>query len=203
MRLRIILNNCKSRATMTSTRLLVALALVSLPIVGCDGPRTVVPEVDAAVVEVDAHVEPPDACGGRSERSGTVETFGAPLADCVQFVPYDLLIADPAAYDGLTIETEAVVRANCQVRGCWMELRSPAEPESSSLVVRFLDYGFFVPLDSRGADAGMQGVFSVTTYTPEEVMHAQSEGATFDMILPDGSARVLAFTASGVEMWNR
>lgn len=180
-------------------RHLAAFSFAALVTAGCNTESPPVVQTDAAVA-ADAFAEP-DACG--RARPTDVELYGAPLAQCAPFVSYDDLIADPLAYDGQSFETEAVVRANCQVRGCWMELRSTEDTASRAITVRFLDYGFFVPLDSRGANIAMQGDFAILTYTPEEVAHLRAEGATFDELLPDGSARMFTFTAHGVEMWNR
>ena len=84
-----------------------------------------------------------------------------------------------------------------------MELRSPRDPASKRVTVRFLDYGFFVPLDSRGTLARVEGIAAVTTLTPAEVEYYRSEGYDPGVLNEDGSVTVIEFTAIGVEMWNR
>ena len=84
-----------------------------------------------------------------------------------------------------------------------MELRSLRDPASENVTARFLNYGFFVPLDSRGAVIRMEGVAAVTTLSAEEVEELIAEGYDPGIIEEDGTATVVSFTASGVMMWNR
>jgi hypothetical protein len=139
---------------------------------------------------------PPD------EPHGT-ELFGSALTRDVSFVAFDDLIADPDAFVGEVIQTSGVVRANCNKRGCWMEVRSPDDAASPGLTVRFVDYSFFIPLDSRGAQVKVQGETSVQILDPDEVADLISEGYDSGVALPDGSAKVLTFVATGVEMTGR
>lgn len=112
------------------------------------------------------------------------------------------VVATPAKYDGKEIVTNGTVRASCQKRGCWMEVRPDADRAGSSVTVRFKDYGFFMPLDSQGARVRFQATVEVTILTKGEVAEMESEGGTVDK-LPDGSARAILLVASGVEMRGR
>lgn len=136
-------------------------------------------------------------------RNGDAELFGSDLSENIEFIDFDLLVANPFDFANRTIQTEGIVRANCNKRGCWMELRSPRDPESKRITVRFLDYGFFVPLDSRGALARVEGSAAVETLTPEEVEYYRAEGYDPGVVNEDGSVTAIEFTATGVEMWNR
>lgn len=49
----------------------------------------------------------------------------------------------------------------------------------------------------------IEGDIAVEVLTPEEVEHLESEGYDPGNVQPDGSAQILSFTASGVEMWGR
>jgi hypothetical protein len=63
------------------------------------------------------------------------------------------------------------------------------------------DHGFFIPLDSAGALAKAEGVFSVKTLSKEEVKHLmEDDGAKFDNINADGTVTEISFLASGVEL---
>jgi hypothetical protein len=137
------------------------------------------------------------------EKQGAAESFGAALSLDAEFVDFDALLATPEAYAGRTIQTEGIVRQVCQKRGCWMELRSPLETASAGVTVRFLDYGFFVPLDSRGALVRVEGIASVTVLSAEEVEELVAEGYSVGEVREDGTSVVLGFIASGVQMWNR
>ncbi len=134
---------------------------------------------------------------------GTAELFGAEHSDDVQFVAFEELISDPDPFAGQVIQTEGAVRNVCQRRGCWMEVRSEDDPSSENVNVRFLDYGFFVPLDSRGAFVRIEGIPAVRTLSAEEVEELLAEGYDPGIVREDGTATVVSFTASGVMMWNR
>ena len=84
-----------------------------------------------------------------------------------------------------------------------MEVRSTEDPTSENVNVRFLDYGFFVPLDSRGALVRVEGTPAVRRLTVEEVEELLAEGYDPGIVREDGTATVIRFTASGVMMWNR
>ena len=84
-----------------------------------------------------------------------------------------------------------------------MEVRPEDDRGGAAITVRFKDYKFFVPLSSRGAHVAMQGKVLVTTLSAEDVAHMESEGATVAGKLPDGTAKQIQFTATGVEMCGR
>ena len=51
------------------------------------------------------------------------------------------------------------MRKACEKKGCWMELA--ADAKGPGVRVTFKDYGFFVPLDSAGRTAKVEGVVKV------------------------------------------
>ncbi len=121
--------------------------------------------------------------------------FGAPLGDSPKVALTDL-VKDPAAWSGKAVKTEGVVSAVCQGSGCWMTLKSGDQ----SVRVTFKDYSFFVPIDSAGATAMMEGVFSVRTLPEATAKHYASEtpGGKPDAI--KGDQKELSLVASGVEL---
>lgn len=130
------------------------------------------------------------------------ELFGKPLKEGVTVVDFDELVANPIAYKGATIETRGAVRASCTKRGCWMEVRSATNAASAAITVRFANYSFFVPLDSRGSNVRFQGKMNVVTLSAAEVKELEAEGGTVEK-LPDGTAQAITFIATGVEMRGR
>ena len=104
-------------------------------------------------------------------------------------VDFDVLVADPAKYQNQTIEVRGVVRASCQVRGCWMEVRSVRDAKSESITVRFINYSFFVPLDSRGADVRFQGVVEILARDDiEAIAHMDLQRLSgFDLLACDSN----------------
>jgi hypothetical protein len=121
--------------------------------------------------------------------------FGAPLGSSPKVALADL-VKDPAAWSGKTVRTEGVVSAVCQGSGCWMTLKSG----DRSVRVTFKDYGFFVPMDSAGATAVMEGVFTAKTIPEATAKHYASETAGGKPDEIKGDQRELTFVAAGVEM---
>ena len=129
---------------------------------------------------------------GAAEKAGK---FGAPLGDAPKVALADL-VKDPATWSGKTVKTEGVVSSVCQAKGCWMTLKS----RDTSVRVTFKSYGFFVPIDSAGATAVMEGVFSVKTIPEATAKHYAGEtpGGKPDAI--KGDQKELSLVASGVEL---
>jgi len=98
------------------------------------------------------------------------------------------------------VTVEGHVRAACTRRGCWMEVAAGADPKLPGCRVTFKDYGFFVPKDSAGATAVLEGVFSVKTIPEKTAKHYAQEtpGGKPDAI--KGDQKELSLVASGVEI---
>ncbi len=121
--------------------------------------------------------------------------FGAPLGDAPKVALADL-VKSPDAYAGKTVKTEGTVSSVCQEKGCWMVLKSG----DTSVRVRFKDYAFFVPKDSAGATAVMEGVFSVKTIPEATAKHYAEETPGGKPAEIKGDQKELSFLASGVEL---
>jgi hypothetical protein len=107
------------------------------------------------------------------------------------------LLAAPQAHDGKLVTTEGTVRKNCERKGCWMELTSSTE--GPGVRVTFKDYGFFVPLDSAGKKAKVEGLVKVAQLDDDTVKHYEGEGGKVARG-KDGKAREVQLVASGVEL---
>lgn len=108
------------------------------------------------------------------------------------------LLKTPSDFDGKPVFVEAKVRKACERKGCWMEL-APAAGKGPGVRVTFKDYGFFVPLDSAGRTAKVEGVVKVADLSEETAKHYESEGA----VVPrgkDGKPREVQLVATGVEL---
>lgn len=81
-----------------------------------------------------------------------------------------------------------------------MELSESMDPKTPGCRVTFKDYGFFVPTDSAGSHARVEGVVHVATVPAERVAHLESEGAHFESKASDGTAREVQLVASGAEL---
>lgn len=112
-------------------------------------------------------------------------------------VKLSAVLANPASYANKSIILEGKVRECCQRKGCWMELT--AAGASAPIRVTFKDYGFFVPIRSKGYRARAEGTVVVKRLSKEEVEHMRSEGASMKPE-PDGTVLEVGFVANGVEL---
>ncbi|HEY0711048.1 MAG TPA: DUF4920 domain-containing protein [Polyangia bacterium] len=125
--------------------------------------------------------------------------YGAPLA-AAEPVPIGDVLAKPEAFTNRTVTVEGHVRKACTRKGCWMELGG-RDQNTPGARITFKDYGFFVPTDSAGAEARVQGNVQLDTLSAAAVRHYEEEGAVFPSKKPDGTAPEVRLVASGVEMW--
>ena len=124
---------------------------------------------------------------------------GAPLSDSAEKVLLAEVMAKPDKYAGKFVQIQGVIVRSCKMEGCWLEL-APSK-DAKAVRVKMKDHAFFVPLDSAGANAKVEGVFSVKTLSKDEVEHLMNEdGAKFDNINKDGTVTEISLEASGVEL---
>ncbi|UTW61028.1 DUF4920 domain-containing protein [bacterium SCSIO 12741] len=89
------------------------------------------------------------------------------------------------------------INSCCQKKGCWMKVDLGDDQE---IFVKFKDYGFFVPLDSEGSTALMQGRAYKKTVPVEELRHyAEDAGKSEEEIAAITEPEVsYLFMANGV-----
>ena len=95
-----------------------------------------------------------------------------------------------ATISGKIIET-------CAKKGCWMRINT----QTDTLLVRFRDYGFFVPTSgAAGKEAIIQGDLFVDTVSVKHLRHyAKDAGKTQEEIDKITEPKIgLSFTADGV-----
>jgi hypothetical protein len=126
--------------------------------------------------------------------------YGQPLAPA-EPITVSALLAKPDAHVKQAVTVEGSVRKACTRKGCWMELAETTKDGTPGCRVTFKNYGFFVPTDSAGARARVQGVVEVDTLSASAVRHYEEEGAVFAAKQPDGTAREVRLVATGVELW--
>jgi hypothetical protein len=131
--------------------------------------------------------------------ASAAQAFGSPLTPGPELALSEVL-SNPEGFRDRTITVAGQVRAACTRRGCWMELAQSSDPKLPGCRVTFKDYGFFVPTDSAGALAKVQGTLGVNTLPPERVAHLESEGGHFPRKNADGSVDELRLVATGVEL---
>jgi hypothetical protein len=126
------------------------------------------------------------------------QRFGKPLTPAIA-LPIAALLATPQPGQAITVEGS--VRKACTRRGCWMELAESPREGTPGCRVTFKNYGFFVPTNSAGSHARVQGVVEVDTLPAASVRHYEEEGAIFASKQPDGTAMEVRLVATGVELW--
>ena len=101
------------------------------------------------------------------------------------------------AYADRSVILEGQVVKACQNKGCWLEL--VPQGAERGIRVTFKDYGFFVPKNSAGHSARLEGVFERNIFSKADADHLIAEGVAL-MRNPDGTATELSFVAAGVEL---
>lgn len=109
------------------------------------------------------------------------------------------VLDNPSKYANQPVRVEGVIVRSCKMEGCWMEL-APKQ-DAKSVRVKMKDHAFFIPIESAGAFAKAEGVFTVKTLSKEEVKHMiEEDGAKFDNVNKDGTVTEVSFEATGVEL---
>ena len=98
--------------------------------------------------------------------------------------------------DSLFTIVKGNITAACQAKGCWMSM----DMDGNEMLVKFKDYGFFVPKNSANHEAIISGwAYSDTITVSEQSEIAKDENATEEEIAQIVSPEVrLQFMANGV-----
>jgi hypothetical protein len=183
--------------------LLVALPIAAAGIGGSACNRTPSSEAPpAAPTAAPAHTVPAPAAAPAKPgaASAAPQIYGAPLQPDKP-VELAALLANPESFRDRAITVAGQVRKACSRKGCWMELAGSTAEGTPGCRVTFKDYGFFVPTDSAGSRARVQGTVVVDTLPAATVRHYEEEGAVFPNKKSDGTAPEVRLVASGVELW--
>jgi hypothetical protein len=107
------------------------------------------------------------------------------------------LLAYMEGKDSVNVKLRGVINACCQKKGCWMDMDLT---EEQSMTVRFKDYGFFVPMNSAGRTAVIEGVANVDTQGVDWLRHkAEDAGQSEEEIAAITEPIVsVTFLADGV-----
>lgn len=123
---------------------------------------------------------------------------GAPLGKSKK-VSLARVMQDPTKYAGKMVRVKGVIVRSCKMEGCWAEL-APTK-DAKAVRVKMKDHAFFIPLQSAGATAKAEGIFTVKTLTKAEVDHLiNDDGAKFPNRNADGTVTEVSFEATGIEL---
>jgi hypothetical protein len=108
-----------------------------------------------------------------------------------------LKFKDMIVGDTIHVKFASEIKEVCAAKGCWMKLPLTAEKE---VMVRFKDYGFFMPLDSQGKEVVLEGKAFVQTTSVAELRHyAKDAGKSKEEIAAiTTSKKEFSFEANGV-----
>lgn len=82
-------------------------------------------------------------------------------------------------HDGSEGNIRGTVAEICQAKGCWLSLES----DGQTYMVKFKDYGFFLPRDISGKDVILHGTAYLEVTTVDELRHyAEDAGKSADEI---------------------
>ena len=103
------------------------------------------------------------------------------------------------AGDTIDVKFTSKVNKVCSKKGCWMRLALDTDKET---MVRFKDYGFFVPLDSQDKEVIVAGKAFIKETSVDELRHyAEDAGKSEEEIAKiTEPKREFAFEANGVLM---
>jgi hypothetical protein len=126
-------------------------------------------------------------------------SFGAEMSEDKAISSQEILLQFKNLKVGDTIRTKFIskIKEVCPKKGCWMKLSLSKEAET---MVRFKDYGFFMPLDSQGKEVVLNGKAFVKITTVAELQHyAEDAGKSKEEIAKITSPKKeFAFEANGV-----
>ncbi len=171
---------------------IIVLSIYAFSIVACqnDGAETseTQPEVPETPTEEETMVDG-EIFGERMTEDGAM--------------PYSVLVNKVPESDSLLTKVVGTVEAVCQKKGCWMTIVSDQEGVPN-MMVRFKDYGFFVPKDISGRQVVMEGYAFREETSVEDLRHyAEDEGLPQEEIdkITEPEEEI-KFLASGVIVLN-
>lgn len=98
--------------------------------------------------------------------------------------------------DTVPVKFKSTVTEVCQSKGCWMKM----DLDNEEAMVKFKDYGFFMPKDLSGKEVVVNGLAYISEMSVDEQRHfAEDAGKTTEEIEAiTEPKRTLSFEADGV-----
>ena len=129
-----------------------------------------------------------------------VSAAGAPAQDFGAPLKLKKTLSLPQAIARSDANEPVLVRGRiadvCQRKGCWVVLQD----ENAHARVRFADYGFFLPTDSSGREALVEGVLKVKTISAGMAQHYDEESGKSAGGTSSGARREVSILATGVRL---
>jgi len=100
-------------------------------------------------------------------------TFGEPFTP-QNVIPVSQVPAAVTGKDSAYVQAEGVIKEVCQAKGCWMKVDVGNGEE---MLVRFKNYGFFVPKNAAGKKVILNGkAFEQVASVAEQRHYAEDAG---------------------------
>ncbi len=130
------------------------------------------------------------------ETTAATGAFGETITDG-DIINSDMVLASLGESESVSLRVEGEIKEVCQMKGCWLTMDIG---NGETMRVTFKDYGFFVPKNSAGYFAILEGEVSRELVDVETLQHyAEDAGKSqedIDAITEPEEA--LNFVASGV-----
>ncbi len=134
-----------------------------------------------------------------SDDQDTYATYGAQITADNALSKSEMAekYATLAEGDTAVVKFEAPINAVCASKGCWMRLDIAGEDE---VFVKFKDYAFFVPTDTDGGEAIVEGKAYLEEVSVDELRHMAEDGGKSqeEIAAITEPKRELRFMADGV-----
>lgn len=103
--------------------------------------------------------------------------------------------------DSVHLKISGVVESICQKKGCWLKMDAG---NGELMMVRFYDYGFFLPMDCAGKKIILEGNAFMSVTSVDELRHyAEDAGKSKEEIEKITEAeKQISFEATGVLLFD-
>ncbi len=139
-------------------------------------------------------------CGSsQAQSSEKVASYGEKITpdNAIEATKINAMLNEQDSVHAKIIGTVASV---CQKKGCWLKMDAG---DGQIMMVRFYDYGFFVPMDCEGKKIILEGSAVKSVMTVDELRHyAEDAGKSKEEISKITSEeKQISFEATGVLLY--
>ena len=134
-----------------------------------------------------------------SQNDNNYERYGE-LFETSEIINYELE-RDNFLNSSSKVKIEGEILSSCPMKGCWMKI----SVEKDTVLVRFKDYGFFVPKNGiEGKSTIINGNLSVDTLSIAQLQHYAEDAGKSKLEISEIKNPKLKFSflANGVEIYN-
>jgi flagellar motor protein MotB len=179
---------------MSLQHVLVSIALF-IGLAGCAGDPSQKKEKDQQMANTDSKNQTNDQ--QQQEDTSSTGQFGAAIDEqgIMKFADVKQQLKDTSA---TRAKLSGKVASVCQKKGCWMKVA--LDESKDTVMVRFKDYGFFVPKNAAGKHVVMDGKAHIDTMSVKKRRHyARDAGMSKEEVQKINEPKEkMAYQASGV-----